>query len=907
VFTKSSSSSGKPLKQWIERKTEMGNFDLEKAIREWRKSLYKDPGLEENHIIELEEGLREEIEELVDAGVDEEEAFRRVLSEMAPAKVLGSEFYKVRTIRRSGRPPWQAPRFVPSIFWHYLKIALRKIRRQKSYSFINIAGLSVGMACFLLILTSIQFELSYDRFFSNADALYRVAIRSNAPDDAGYSITTPHILSQSLMSTIPEVTRAGIIQRSRNAVLQSQKKHFTEDGLFADESFLRMFRFDMTRGSRSEALAVPNSIVLTDALAEKIFGSEDPIGKAIHFQGRFLSADLAVTGIMKPPPKNSHLQFDYLISMGTMAADKDLGGWFNTWDASAFYTYVELQAGAPRQIIEQKIYEIMQNARLQADMKEDAVYLQPVTDIHLRSRVEGATATNNRIHTVYLYGAIALLILLIASINSVNLSTALATTRLKEICMRKVIGAGRIQLVRQFLGESYFFTTVAMGMALLIFLSLFPKYTYFLGNDLTLNEVEKTPLILTILGTILFVGAISGTYPALVLSGFQPILLLKKYTGTWLKGAKIRNLLVIFQFSAVVVLLIGAIVITRQLNFIENTSLGYDREHIVVFSLNEEEAVAKAQVLKTRLLEYSGILGVSLSDSTPLRLSMSVGGAKVKQESGEEIKIDYHMASIDHDFLGVFGMKIAKGRKFSREFPGDDNRVLVNEAFVRRVGWEKPLDNLLRDSEVIGVVEDFHFDTLHKAIEPAVFRLGAENSGMSKIGIRIRPENQEGTLEEIKNIFTQTVTSQPFDFYFLDDAYDQLYRNEQRLALMIGYLEGLAIILGCMGLFGLATYAAQRRSKEIGIRKVLGASVFSIIRMMSREFVMLVVVANVIAWPVGYHFLHKWLQGYAYRCSFGIDVFVIAGIGTLLIALLAVGLHTVRAAWSNPLESIRYE
>ncbi len=885
----------------------MAIFDLENAIRKWRKSLFKDPGLEENYIIELEEALREEIEELVEGGMSEEEAFQRVAAEVAPTKVLGSEFYKVRTTRRSGRPSWQAPQFMPALLWHYLKISLRKIKRQKSYSFINIAGLSVGMACFLLILTSIQFELSYDRFFENADKLFRVAIRSDAPDEVGYSITTSQILSEALKTNIPEIESAGIIQRSRNAVFQIETESFTEDGFFADENFFQMFSFDMIRGNRSEALTAPNSIVLTDDLAKKILGSEDPIGKTIHYKGRFLSCDLNITGIMRQPPKNSHLQFNYLISTATMAVHKDLGEWFNTWDISAFSTYVELKAGSSHKITEQKIRKIMLDARPHVSMKEDAVYLQPVTDIHLKSQVEGATATNNRIQTVYLFGAIALLILLIAGINSVNLSTARAMTRLKEICMRKVIGAGRIQLIKQFLGESYFFTTLAMGMAFLIFYTLFPKYSYFLGNDLTLNEVEKMPLIFTIFGTILFVGALSGLYPAFVLSAFQPLLLLKKYTGTWLKGARVRNLLVIFQFSAVVVLMIGAIVITKQLNFIKNMNLGYEREHIVILPLNEEEAIKKAQVLKTRLLEYSKILGVTVSDSSPLRLGSSIGGKRIKHENGEEIKIDMHMAHIDHDFLDVFGIKIAEGRNFSQEFPSDDKRVLVNEAFVRRIGWKKPLNNLLNGSPVIGVIEDFHFDTLHKTIEPAVFYLGEGFSGMANIGIRIRPEDPESTLAEIKNIFSQAMTSQSFDFYFLDDAYNRLYRNEQRLALMIGYLEGLAIILGCMGLFGLATFAAQRRAKEIGIRKVLGASVFSIIRMISREFVELVVISNVIAWPLGYLFLKKWLQGYAYRCSFGIDVFILAGLGTLLIALFAVGLHTVKAAWSNPLESIRYE
>ena len=305
----------------------------------------------------------------------------------------------MRTIRHSEPPSWQATRFKPTLLWHYLKVAFRKIKRQKSYSFINIAGLSVGMACFLLILTSIQFELSYDRFFENADRLYRVAIRSNAPGEASYSITTPQILSEALKTDIPEIESAGIIQRSRNAIIQTETESFTEDGLFADEGFSRMFSFDMTPGNLSEALTAPNSIVFTDDMAKKIFGSEDPIGKTIHYKGRFLNCDLSVTGIMRRPPKNSHLQFNYLVSTATMAAHKDLSEWFNTWDTYAFSTYVELKAGSSQKIIEQKIYRIMHDARPQIPMKEDAVYLQPVTDIHLKSQVEGATATNNRIQT----------------------------------------------------------------------------------------------------------------------------------------------------------------------------------------------------------------------------------------------------------------------------------------------------------------------------------------------------------------------------------------------------------------------------------------------------------------------------------------------------------------------------
>lgn len=820
---------------------------------------------------------------------------------------MKSEFKKAETHRKMDQPFWQTPRFIPALLWHYIKITFRKIKRQKSYSFINIAGLSVGMACFLLILTWIQFELSYDRFFENSDKLFRVAIRSDSPDETGYGISTPQILSEALKNNIPEVEQAGIIQISRDAVFETEAESFTEDGFFADENFLKIFSFDTILRSRAEVLTEPNSIILTDEFAEKIFGSEDPIGKTIHFRSRFLSGDLSVTGVIQKPPKNSHLQFQYLVSTATMSADKNLSEWFNTWDTYAFNTYVELKQRLFQGTVEKKIETLMQEARPQLPKKDDMIYLQPVTNIHLRSQVTGATASNNRIQIVRLSGAIALLILLIAGINSMNLSTALASTRIKEICMRKVIGARKAQLIKQFLGESYFFTALAMVLSVLIFYTIFPVFSSFFGSSLTLSEVKIVPLFLSILGTIVLVGAFSGIYPAFVLSAFQPFSLLKKQTGVWLKGTKIRNLLVVFQFSAVVVLMIGTIVITKQLSFIKKTNLGFEREHVVILPLNGEQAISQAEVLKSRLLESSNILNVTVSNSTPLRLGASVGGMTIKHGNGEEIKIDMSMAGIDHDFLDVFGIKIADGRNFSQDFPGDDKRVLVNESFIKKVGWQNPFNETLNGYAIIGVIEDFHFDTLHKIIEPAAFFLDSNFHGRANLGIRLRPGNPETTLAEIRNIFTQIPTSQPFDFYFLDDAYNTLYRNEQRLALMIGYLDGLAIILGCMGLFGLATYAAQRRSKEIGIRKVLGASILSIIQLMSREFVVLVVISNILAWPLGYYFLHKWLQGYAYRTGFGIEIFIMAGLGTLLIALFAVGLHTIKAAWSNPLDSIRYE
>jgi len=820
---------------------------------------------------------------------------------------MKNEIKKAVTIRTIDQPFRSTARYFPVLLWHYLKVTFRKIKRQKSYSFINIAGLSVGMACFLLVVTWIQFELSYDRFFERSDRLFRVAIRSDSPDETGYGISTPQILSEEMKNNIPEVFQAGIIQRSRDAVFETESESFTEDGFFADEYFLKMFSFDMILSSRSEVLGEPNSVVLTDELAEKFFGPEDPIGKAVHFRSRFLSTDLRVTGIIRKPPKNSHLQFQYLVSTATMSADQNLSRWFGSWDSYAFNTYVELKQRRSQESVEKKIETLFMEARPESAAMEGMVYLQAVRDIHLKSRVTGATASNNRYQIVLLSGAVALLILLIAGINSMNLSTALASTRTKEICMRKVVGARRAQLIKQFLGESYFFTALAMVLSLLIFYTFYPVFSSFFGSSLTLGEVEKAPLLLSMLATVVFVGAFSGIYPAFILSAFQPFSLMKKHAGAWLKGKKIRNMLVVFQFSVVVVLMIGSLVITKQLRFIKKTDLGFEREHIVILPLNGAQALSQAGILKSRLLESTKIVNVTVSNSTPLRLGSSVGGMTVKHGNGEEIKIDMSMAGIDQDFLDVFGIRIAEGRNFSHDFPGDDKRILVNESLIKKVGWDDPLKEMLDGNAIIGVIEDFHFDSMHRVIEPAAFFLSDDFFGRASLGIRLRPGDPEAALAEIKNIFSQIPTGQPFEFYFLDDAYNTLYRNEQRLSLMIGYLDGLAILLGCMGLFGLATYAAQRRSKEIGIRKVLGASIMNIIRLMSKEFVVLVVISNVLAWPIGYYLLHRWLQGYAYRTGFGIGIFIMAGLGTFMIALFAVGLHTIKAAWSNPLESIRYE
>jgi len=884
----------------------MPTFDLEKAIRDWKKRLFITPGIEESHAAEMEAGLRDAIDELVAGGLGEAEAFAKAAAETAAAEVLGDEFHRARTRAANGRPPWRAPRFMPDLLWHNLKAGLRKIRRHKAHTLINVVGLAAGMASFLLILTAIRFEMSFDRFHDKADRIVRLAIRNTDPGSSDYALSAPEILAGAMTDRIPDVRRTSRLTFARNALLQTESAGYAEEGLFADERFFSLFSFDLVRGAPADVLKAPGSIVVREELAVEIFGTADPVGRRLRYKDRFLEGELTVSGIVRRPPLASHLQFRFLISLASLAANKATAGWFNEWSTYAFIIYAELADPRVRAAVEDKASALYREARPDVKMAANPIYLQPLTDIRLKSRIERAASGNDRIQTVRLYGAVALLVLLIACVNAMNLATALAATRSKEVGIRKVAGASRGQLVRQFLGESYLQTAAAMALSLALFFGLFPVFGRLLGSGLTWQAVEAMPLALSILATILLVGALSGFYPALVLSAQRPQAILKGGPlGTRRNG--VRNLLVIFQFAIVGALLIGTIVVGRQLRYGKTKDLGYRKEQVVVVPLKYKEVVQAAGVIKERFLSCPGVVAAAASNGTPLKITSFLGGNTIDKGDGTSIKIDHFAVSADADFVPVYGMRILQGRGFRADYASDAQKVLVNEAFVRAVGWTKPLERKVNDFPVLGVVKDFHFDSLHAAIEPLVIYNSPATFGTGAISLRIQPGDPTTVLAALREAFSQAAARQPFDYYFLDDALNQAYRAERGLASLIGMFVALAAVLGCIGLFGLASHAIKRRVKEIGIRKVLGAPVGSLVGLISREFLILVAAANLIAWPVGYAVLKRWLQGYAYHCPMGIDIFLLTGLATLAMALLAVGVHTLKAARSNPVDSLRYE
>ena len=795
-----------------------------------------------------------------------------------------------------------------SMLRNYAVISCRNIVKNFSYSFITIMGLAVGLACFILILAYARFESSYDSFHEKADRIYRIL---SAESDLGsrtseFQVGNPSLLAAALRTNFPEVRHVTRVFVSLDipAVLKSGEKAFTQKGLIADQDFFEVFSFPLLRGDKITALAVPASIVITEGTARKLFGDRDPLGQTISYRVQEEQMDVTVTGVVQDVPRNSHLRFDYIGSLATMEADKSNSYMFDKWNVGNFCIYMELSGPAVRKSLEEKTTAFVRKVNPDANESGTRFVLQAVKDIHLRSNIQGELATNNEIRTIYLFLTIAILILLIASINYTNLVTARASARAREIGIRKAAGANRRQLFQQFLGESVFFAGLALVLALSLVRLALPRFSVVAGVDLRFADLAAGPFLFLILGVTLVTGILSGVYPALVLSAFQPARVLKDFKATGRRGSNLRNLLVVGQFAASIVFTICALVVAGQLRFIRSQRLGFDREHVVIIPLLEPETKAKAAAIKTDLLRSSEVESVSVTSGLPTRIRNRILNADLINAQGEKVETTYHFDYVDEDFLKVFEIDLASGRNFN---PGEKDVAIVNETLMKTAGWteivgrEVPfIDNSLR---VVGVVKDFYFQSFHNPMEPMVLILREGKN----LAVRIRPGDVPHTIAQLKGIFEKNSRSQPWDFFFFDDDFNALYRKERRTGEIFGAFAGLAVLIACLGLLGLAAFAVERRTKEIGIRRVMGASVTDLTVRLSREFVGLVLAANVIAWPIAHYAMSKWLQGFAYRNGLSVWAFILAAAGALLVAFLTVSTQTFRAAASNPVNSLRYE
>lgn len=778
------------------------------------------------------------------------------------------------------------------MFKNYLKIAFRTIQKHKGYSLINITGLALGMAICILILLWVRHELSYDKFHANRDFIYRIYQDYHHAGGISQFSNVPQPASPEIQNTLPEVE---FVTRFLDGdfTLKYGDKLFTENDVrFIDPSFFRMFSFSFVKGDPEAAFIDPYSIILTEEMAEKYFGKEDPIGKILTADSQ---DQMKVTGVVKDVPDNSFLQFNFLVPYSYLEA---IGYDVNNWSSHNCQIYVMLHKNIPFQQVEDKIYGMIKK-----HVPDDESYLrlQPLKRIRLFT-LGGELGT---IRYIYIFSLIALFILVIACINFMNLATARSSQRAREVGLRKVVGARRIQIIRQFFGEAVVLTIGALGFSLLIVEALLPLFNDLSGKNLSLDLSGNMAIYASLIGIALFTGLLSGSYPALFLSSFLPGKVLKSSYRSSGSGSTLRKILVVFQFSLSIFLIIGTTVIYSQLQYIQSKDLGFDKENLIYIGINER-IKENYDAIKNEILQNPHILNMTRTFQLP---SYNRYSAPVEWEGKTpDQNINFNISLVDPDYLSTLNLQLVQGRNFSYEFSTDTSNYILNEEAVEQMGLETPIGKWLEfgeKGEIIGVVKNYHYMPFTYEIEPLI--LYYNPSYYRYAMLRISGSDIPRTLGFLESIWSQFAPEFPFEYHFLDEDYERIYRTEQRLGVLTRYFTFLAIFISCLGLFGLASFMAEQRTKEIGIRKVLGATIASVTLLLSREYTKWVLMANILAWPVAYLAMKKWLQGFAYRVDMTVLTFVLAGLLTLFIALLTVSYQAIKTAVANPVEALRHE
>jgi predicted permease len=873
-------------------------FDLEKAIKQWRKGLRKNEALEDGTVAELESHLRDEIDDQIKLGTREEEAFKKAVNSVGQPEGLGEEFYKTHTRRLSGRPPWKPPRFMPELIWNYMKIALRRIKRQRGYSFINIFGLAIGMACFILIVLWIQNELSFDKFHTNKDRLFRI---QNKLSSGNYANSLTYALPPALKEKYPEVEEVARVWPWHRSLVKYKDRSFDEENYYlTDPGFFKMFTFPFIHGIPETALPDKYSVVLTQKAAQRYFGNENPLGKILYLAAH--DADFKVTGVIENIPTNSHLQFDMVSRVEWLGEDR-LARW-TEWVAPA---YVLLHSDATADSVNTKIAGIYKE-RIDPEYDVEPV-LQPFTKVYLYWYGRSGIIVN-----IYIFSIIAFFILVMACINFMNLSTARSTQRAREVGLRKVLGASRAQVARQFLGEAVLFSFLSMFLALFCVWTVLPAYNNFTAQALTLFSGSNVSIFLILFFTVLFTGAVAGSYPALFLSSFQPVKTLKSRMSKNSGGSVFRRVLIVFQFTISIGLLVCTLIVSKQLRYVQNKDLGLNREHVVILN-NNPDLEKRFDVFKQELKSNSGVLNVTSAAQLPMQVGQSVPMNWEGNPNNEPVFWAYTMA--DYDFFKTFNIEIVQGRSFSKNYPTDEKSAcIINESAAKMLESENPigtniyfghmaLDPSLRDLQVVGVVKDFHYRSMYNNIGPFLFRIYKPYHFY--VFIKLDAYQITEALQNIKTVFAKYAPDYPFRFEFMDEAFNRQYASDMELRRLFNLFSVLSIIVACLGLFGLASFTAEQKTKEIGIRKVLGAQVSDIVTLTAKEFLKWIAVANLIAWPLGYYLMMKWLNNFVYKVSIGPEVFLLASGLTLLVVIITISYQTVKASLANPVDSLRYE
>ncbi|RLC47494.1 MAG: hypothetical protein DRI23_11265 [Candidatus Cloacimonadota bacterium] len=796
------------------------------------------------------------------------------------------------------------------MFKNYLKVAFRNLIKNKSLSVINILGLAISIAVCFLITLFILHETSYDKFHHNYEDLYRVTIKGQITGQPIEYAVSMVPLPTALKAEFPDVeAAAGVFPRQAKQLMSFEDKQFFETSLFkASAEFFDVFDYELLRGSKETVLSEPGSIVLTETLAEKYFGSADPVGETISLNE---TEEYTVSGVCADLPTNSHIKFNAVIQVPVM---EDIE---QNWGSFSAHNYIRLKEGVDPEIFEDKIKNLAMEKMgitLEETGMEFLLFLEPVKDIHLYSNLSYNLGNNGSITYVYVFSIIALFILIIAYINFINLTTAHHTIRAKEIGVRKIVGANKSKLISQFLLESIILTLISMFFAFGLIELLQPTFNKLIGIELGFSLVAHWKYLVIGVSFMVFMAILSGLYPAIYLASFNPVSVIKgSVAGN--KKSIFRNMLVVFQFIISIALISSTGIIYKQLQHFQNKKLGFDKNHVVILPLRSNESIEKAEILKEQFRNINGVSNTCVSSNYP-GAGASQGHGFFPEGHSEDQPWLMKTMNIDADFVETFKLNILAGRNFDAANEVEGRNILVNETLVKKVGWEDPVgktfkDPFIRENEemipitIIGVLEDFHVNPLRDKIEPMVLYYNPPNRNF--ISIRLEPGNVFNILDNIEKMWKEMHPGMPFDYIFLNEHFNSIHHTERNLAITFMYFTVLAILIACLGLFGLASYATERRIKEIGVRKVLGSTVGEIVLLLSKDFSKLVILANIVAWPIAWYGMNKWLQNFAYRTEIGYEVFIFSGLIALIIALITVSFRTIKAANSNPVKALKYE
>ena len=901
----------------------MSEFNLEQSIQEWKSTLWKHQGLEPGHIEELESHLRDKIDDYLEQGLSSESAFNQAKdSSMPEAEIIATDFFKARHNGRK-KPPWQRKATIFSRMPMNIKVAVRFMLKQKTHSLINILGLGVGLSACLLIVLYISNELSYDRFYEDADRIYRIA-----NGESGQS-TSPRLGIQAKLD-FPEIEEIARVKGPSENTLRVNNIKFREtDGFGVDSTFHKIFSVDFLEGNPDEAWTEPNTIVLTKSLADKYFHGSEAYGKLIQVNG----VPTKVTGVITDPPQNTHLQYQYLLSFAH-TTDVTTGNWIEKWYA----TYAKLVKGVKPETLEEKFPEFKRkhagseiinwlgydsyDELLAARNTVPTYTLKRMTDLHLYYP-RFAFGSGGSIDNVYTFSLVALFILLIACINFMNLCTARSALRLKEVGIRKVLGSVRKQLIVQFLTETVLLSIFAMIISLLLTTLAIDAFSNLANRQFTIQDLFRPEILFSLFGLMLIVGLLAGAYPALFMSRFKPVKALKGELKVKGSNAFLRKGLVVFQFGISIFLIISTVVVFTQLNFMSSKSLGIQTEQVMTIK-NAAVLNGKLRAFKELVKQSPNVVSLSYSFGQPFeRLAKS----RFNLADETDKRTSFTMLNVDEEFWTTYDIQLREGRLFSHDLDRDWGNLIINKTAQNWMGVESIAGAKLGQNnanyDVVGVVEDFHFETLKEDIGPLVIRYSdpvrdtttAKRWGKSYLGafdelysasIRITGEYGDA-LDHIRECWSEVLPGEPLNYAFVDETFNRLYDEDRRFGKLFTVSSALAVAISCLGLFALTAFTLDRRLKELAVRKVLGASVFKLVRLIILDFTKLVTIGALISIPVGYWLMQEWLSGFAYRIDFSPLLLIIPGVVVLIITWAMVGLQSAKVALTNPVNVLRSE